>query len=234
MEYSVQYGKTKISYTLTRSNRKTLSIEVYPDLTVKVVAPLNASMDSIEEKLIKRGSWILKQWLYFESFLPRTPRREYISGETHLFLGRRYILKIRAGNKNEVKLKGNELIVLTKENTIHITARQLLARWYKSHSEKLFAKRLMENFKAFESFGLKLPDLEVKRMKRRWGSLTPGKKLIINPELIKAPVRCIDYVIIHELCHLVHLNHRKEFYQLQEKMMPDWKRWKDKLEIISA
>jgi len=71
-------------------------------------------------------------------------------------------------------------------------------------------------------------------MKKRWGSLTPSNKLILNPELIKAPVKCIDYVIIHELCHIVNPNHGKEFYQLQKKMMPDWKRWKDKLESISA
>lgn len=234
MELTVRYGKTIITYNLIRTDRKTLAIEVHPDLTVNVIAPNNAPLDTIEEKLIKRGSWIVKQWQYFDSFLPRTPIREYVSGETHLFLGRRYILKVRKGDENDVKLKGGELIIFIRKNAINTTARHMLACWYKSRSEKLFVKHLLENFKSFKGFRLEQPELVIKRMKRRWGSLTPTKKLILNPELIKTPVKCIDYVIIHELCHLVHPNHSKDFFQLQEKMMPDWKRWKDKLEKISA
>ncbi len=234
MEHTVKYGRTVIAYDLTRTNRKTLAIEVYPDLSVHVIAPVHASIDSIEDKLVRRGSWIVKQWQFFESFLPRTPEREYISGETHLFLGKRYVLKIRTGDTNEVKLKGNELFIFMREKISGANPKHILARWYKLHSEKIFAKHLQENYKSFEKFNLALPELEIKRMKKRWGSLTPSNKLILNPELIKAPVKCIDYVIIHELCHLVNPNHGKEFYQLQKKMMPDWKRWKDKLESISA
>ncbi len=234
MEHKVKYGRTTIVFDLQRTNRKTLAIEVHPDLTVNVVAPMHASIEIIEEKVVKRGSWIVKQWQYFESFLPRTPIREYVSGETHLFLGRRYILKVRKGDENDVKLKGSELIIVIRKNAINTTARHMLARWYKSRSENLFAKHLQDNFKSFKDYSFQQPCLEIKRMKKRWGSLTPTKKLLLNPELIKTPLKCIDYVIIHELCHLVHPNHGKEFYKLQEKMMPDWKRWKDKLESISA
>ncbi|MBL7138296.1 MAG: M48 family metallopeptidase [Bacteroidales bacterium] len=234
MEQSVQYGKTSISYTLSRSKRKTLAIEVHPDLRVKVIAPNNASLDSIEEKLIKRGSWIIKQRRYFESFLPRTPRREYVSGETHLYLGRRYVLKVKNTDKSEVKLKGGQLLVSISKRAINTTARDVLAGWYKSHAEKILTKHLQENVKLFRSFSIKEPPLIIKRMKKRWGSLTSTKKLILNPELIKAPVKCIDYVILHELCHLLHPHHGKEFLQLREIIMPDWKRWKERLEQISA
>lgn len=232
MEQSVQYGKTKINYTLTRSNRKTLAIEVHPDLMVKVVAPIDASMDSIEEKVIKRGSWIIKQKQYFESFLPRTPKREYVSGETHLYLGRRYVLKVIKADKSEVKLKGGQLMVFINKRAINTTARHVLAGWYKSRSEKILSKHLLKNMQAFENYNIEQPPLTIKRMKKRWGSLTSTKKLILNPELIKTPVKCIDYVIIHELCHLIHPHHGKDFYLLQDNMMPDWKWWKDRLEQV--
>ncbi len=227
MEQSVQYGKTEINFSLSRSKRKTLAIEVHPDLLVKVIAPIDASMESIEDKIIKRGSWIIKQKQFFESFLPRTPKREYVSGETHLYLGRRYVLKVRKADKSEVKLKGSELMVFLKGNS---TAHDVLAGWYKSHAEAIFINHLKKNIQAFENFGIKEPLLTIKRMKRRWGSLTSTKNLILNPELIKTPVKCIDYVIIHELCHLIHPHHGKEFYELQERMMPDWRRWKDRVE----
>ncbi len=227
MERSVQYGKTKINFTLSRSKRKTLAIEVHPDLLVKVIAPIDASLKSIEDKVIKRGSWIIKQIQFFESFLPRTPKREYVSGETHLYLGRRYVLKVKKSDKSEVKLKGGGLLVFLKGNS---KAQAVLAGWYKSHTEAIFIKHLKKNIQAFGNFGINEPPLSIKRMKRRWGSLTSTKNLILNPELIKTPVKCIDYVIIHELCHLIHPHHGKEFYELQEQMMPDWRRWKDRLE----
>lgn len=227
MEQSVQYGKTEINFSLSRSKRKTLAIEVHPDLMVKVIAPIDASLESIDEKVIKRGSWIIKQKQFFESFLPRTPKREYVSGETHLYLGRRYVLKVKKADKSEVKLKGGELLVFLKGTT---KAHAVLAGWYKSHAEAIFINHLKKNIQAFENFGIKEPLLTIKRMKRRWGSLTSTKNLILNPELIKTPVKCIDYVIIHELCHLIYPHHGKQFYELQEQMMPDWRRWKDRLE----
>lgn len=234
MEHTAKYGRTPISYSLVRANRKTMAIEVHPDLRVKVVAPSNATIQDIEAKLIKRGSWITKQKLYFESFLPRTPKREYVSGETHLYLGRRYVLKVSKGEKSEVKLKGGQLMVFISKHAINTTAHDVLAGWYKSRGEKILEKHLQKNLEAFKHHEIEEPQLIIKRMKKRWGSLTSTKKLILNPELIKTPVKCIDYVIIHELCHLIHPHHGKEFYLLQDKMMPDWKRWKDRLEKITS
>jgi len=234
MIYTAKYGTTNIDFLLFRSVRKSLSIEVHPDLTVKILAPLNAAFDEIEKRVIKRGGWIIKQQRYFESFLPRTPQREYISGETHLYLGRRYLLKIAREEKNEVKLKGGCLKVSIGKDAINTTARNVLAGWYKSRSEKILLKHLLQNLKSFQKYDVSEPPLLIKRMKNRWGSKTSSGKIVLNPELIKAPLKCIDYVIIHELCHFIRPQHNKLFYQLQEKMMPDWKRWKDRLESIMS
>ena len=143
-------------------------------------------------------------------------------------------MKIAREEKNEVKLKGGCLKVSIGKDAINTTARNVLAGWYKSRSEKILLKHLLQNLKSFQKYDVSEPPLLIKRMKNRWGSKTSSGKIVLNPELIKAPLKCIDYVIIHELCHFIRPQHNKLFYQLQEKMMPDWKRWKDRLESIMS
>ena len=101
----LEYGTREINYHLQQSNRRSLTIEVHPDMIVWVFAPADKTLSDIEEKLLKRARWIVKQQAYFEQFLPRTPQREYIAGETHLYLGRRYVLRTANGKTNEVNLK---------------------------------------------------------------------------------------------------------------------------------
>ena len=95
MQAEVNYGNILLEFFIKRSARKTLAIEVYPDLSIQVIAPIASTITDIKEKVLKRGRWILKQQSYFEQFLPRTPQREYVSGETHLYLGKKYLLKVR-------------------------------------------------------------------------------------------------------------------------------------------
>lgn len=233
-EKVVQYGTTAIPFSLSRTDRRTLAITVEPDATVHVTAPHNAEWPKIEAKVLKRGRWIKKQQQFFESFLPATPVREYVSGETHLYLGRQYRLKIVAGDHPSVKLKGGRLVVLLSDPANKDRVKQLLGAWYKQHAEKRFEKSLTEAMPLFRKHQFDHPEIAVKRMQKRWGSCQPDGRIVLNPEIIKAPARCIDYVVIHELCHLVHHNHSKGFYQLQDKMMPDWRRWKEKLEKVMS
>ncbi len=86
----------------------------------------------------------------------------------------------------------------------------------------------------FKKYNVETKGIYIQDMKTRWRSCTPTGKIILNPELIKTPKACIEYVIIHELCHLVHHNHTRNFYDLQSKILPDWERWKDRLEMILA
>ncbi len=233
MVKNTKYGNTDIDYTIQHSNRKTLSIEVYPNLEVKVIAPLDASSEEIEQKILKRAAWIVKQKSYFESFLPRIPQREYVAGETHLYLGRRYVLKFRKEQNESVKLKAGNIIVSASDLAPH-KVKQLLGAWYYRNAEKRFQIIMKEAFGRFNSQKLRFPNYDLKRMKNRWGSCTASGKIIINPEIIKAPSKCIEYVITHEICHLVHPNHSKEFFALLDEKMPDWNRWKIKLELMLA
>jgi predicted metal-dependent hydrolase len=233
MVQNTKYGNTDIDYTVQYSNRKTLSIEVYPNLEVNVIAPMDASSKEIEQKVLKRAAWIVKQKSYFESFLPRIPQREYVAGETHLYLGRRYVLKLRNEKDESVKLKAGNIIVSSSDLSPH-KVKLLLGAWYYRHAEIRFQIIMNDSFERFNSKKLTFPKYELKRMKNRWGSCTTAGKIIINPEIIKAPSKCIEYVITHEICHLVHPNHSKEFFGLLDEKMPDWNRWKMKLELLLA
>lgn len=232
--HKVNYGTKDIFFEVERSNRKTLAIEVHPDSSVRIIAPEKSSMIDIEKKVIKRANWITKQQLYFEQFLPRTPEREYVSGETHYYLGRSYILKVKVSDVNEVKLKGGQLQVICKEKYTSEKVKKLLAHWYYKHAEKKFHKLAKETFLKFKEYDFKEPQLEIRRMAKRWGSCNTIDKITINPELIKAPSKCIEYVLVHEMCHFIVPKHNKAFYQTLSGIMPTWKKWKYLLELKFA
>ncbi|MFB9212568.1 M48 family metallopeptidase [Echinicola jeungdonensis] len=109
--------------------------------------------------------------------------------------------------------------------------KHLLNDWYYRHAKRKFNTCIAESVKKFSNYSIPQdPPLVVKRMNKRWGSCTPKGRIILNPEVIKTPSKCIEYVVIHELCHLIHPNHSKAFYKLQSEIMPDWEKWKLRLE----
>lgn len=230
---SVQYGSKTIAFKITRTTRKTLAIEVHPDSSVQLIAPENSSMNDIKSKVVNRGKWIVKQQAYFETFLPSTPKRQYVSGETHYYLGKRYILKVKEGAQNSVKLAGGNLVATLKQ-TEQEKIKEILAAWYYTHAKKKFENIMDLAVQKFKVEKITPNALEIKRMQKRWGSCTAGGKIILNQELIKADSKCIEYVIIHELCHLVIPSHNKKFYKLLSEKMPDWVKWKEKLERTMA
>jgi len=228
---SVQFGTATIVFRLEFSDRKTLGITVTPDMEVIVRAPVDASMEAIREKVRKRAPWILKQQSQFLAYFPKTQVRKYVSGETHLYMGRQFRLLVTIGPVESVKLKGKFLEVVASDMT---KVKGLVKNWYLEHAKEKFpliASPLIERFKRYE---VEPSALVLREMSTRWGSCTPKGKIILNPELIKAPKACIEYVIIHELCHLVHHDHTQKFMDLQTKEMKDWVRWKSKLEKLLA
>ena len=227
---SIQYGTKEIFYEVQRSKRKTLAIEVHPDSSVHIIAPVESPVQDIDLKVEKRASWIIKQQQYFEQFLPRTPERQYISGETHFYLGKSYLLKVSSGTTNQVKLKAGKLEVTCNGAVHQDLVKKLLAKWYYQHAEKKFKKIAVDAFTKFKEYNFKMPQLEIRRMAKRWGSCNTIDKVTVNPEIIKAPSKCIEYVLIHEMCHLVVPRHNQEFYNTLTSVMPNWKKWKDKLE----
>lgn len=224
---SFVFGSKEINYELSFQDRKTLGIRVYPNCKVKVIAPFDTSNERLYTKLREKAPWIIKQQLDFLSYHPLTPPRKYVNGETHLYLGRQYKLRIEKAGNNEVKLFRGRLLVLKKEST---STMNLLTNWYREKAAIHFEDTLKKILPLFARYDISEPELQIRHMSTRWGSCTTKGKVILNPELIKAPKGSIEYVIIHELCHLIHHNHTKAFYDLQESIMPDWKKWKERLE----
>lgn len=224
---NIKYGKNEISYELIFQDRKTLGIKVFPEGSVKVYAPSETSNEKIEEKVKEKARWILKQQNEFLSYHPLTPARKYVNGETHLYLGRQYILNSEQAKVNLVKPYRGKLVVLHKANT---KVETVVKNWYRDKAVEHFNLVLEEKLNLFSKYDIEKPLIAIRTMSKRWGSCTVKGKVILNPELIKASKGSIEYVMIHELCHLVHHNHTKAFYELQEKIMPDWKKWKTKLE----
>jgi len=231
MTDTIQFGSRLIDFRLEYSARKSLGITVTPEMEVLVKAPVDTSMETVKEKLKKKAPWIIKQQSFFLAFQPKTSPRKYVSGETHLYLGRQYRLQILSGNEESVKLKGKFIEVTAPEKS---RAKHLLNDWYLQHARSKFhsiAEPLIDKFKKYK---VEPSSIVLREMPTRWGSCTPKGKIILNPELIKAPRACIEYVIIHELCHLVHHDHTQKFMDLQTKEMKDWVKWKTKLEKLLA
>jgi len=227
----IQFGKRQIQYTLEYTQRKTLGITVTPEMEVLVKAPAHASPEEVKERVRKKALWIIKQQSYFLTFQPRTPERKFVSGETHLYLGRQYQLKIIQGSAEIVTIRGPHIEVITPDKR---KARKLLTSWYLERARQKFHEIAQPLITRFRKYNVFPSAIVLRNMSRRWGSCTPGGKIILNPELIKAPRACIEYVITHELCHLVHRDHTKQFFDLQTKEMEHWEKWKMVLEKLLA
>lgn len=207
---------------------------VHPDLHVSVVAPVDADPERIREKVKKRAAWIRKQRREFELFLPKQPPRLYVNGETHRYLGRQYRLRTEQGDEESVKcLRGYFRVTTRTEPTPEIAKRRLEA-WYRDRADAVFRDRLDVCHARAEREGIPRPVLKIKCMRKRWGSCAREGTITLNLELIKAPKECIDYVIMHELCHLKEAHHGPRFWALLGRVMPDYDTRKKQLNVIAA
>ncbi len=228
---AVKYGSKEIEYNLIHVKRKTMEIAVHPDSTVVVKAPLQSDITLIERKIIKRARWILRQLNYFNQFNPKTPDRCYVSGETHLYLGKQYRLKLSEGPENCVKLSRGFFYVTCQNKPTPDITKKLLNQWYLKKAQIQFAQSMDRCWMKFNNLGISKPKLSIKQMQKRWGSLSSRGTVTLNTNLVKASKECIDYVVTHELCHLKHNNHSPEFYELLNSVIPSWEKIKHKLEL---
>jgi predicted metal-dependent hydrolase len=229
--YLLNYGGLHIPFQIEYRERKSLAITVHPDQRLEIVAPTGCDTDRLLKRIERRQGWILKQWRYFEQFKPVQPVPKYVSGETFLYLGRQYRLKVHEAGSEAVKLVGRFLHMWTRDKTDRDRKHQLAENWYRGHAEELFLARMYLCLERSPSLRLiVLPKLIVRRMPNRWGSCTTAGDILLNPELVKTPIHCIDYVIVHELCHRLIHNHSPAYYRLLDRCLPDWEKRKARLE----
>lgn len=227
--HTIRYGRKSILFHLTYSNRKTLAIDVHPDLSVVVTAPKDAADSAVNEKMQKRASWIIQQQRFFENYLPSIPPRRYVSGESHRYLGRQYRLRVHKGKENVVKMARGQINVYLTDLSKKGLVKKLVVGWFRQRAEVVFRELFDVMATKAERQGISVDNFEIRRMKNRWGSCTNQGRILLNPDLIIAPKMCIEYVIVHELCHLQEYNHSPKFYRLLKKLMPDWEQRRERL-----
>ena len=229
MRGEIIYGNSRLAYSVMFSNRKTLAIEVHPDGKILVIAPLSATAPKIEERLRKRAAWIARQLRHFSKSKANYRKIEWVSGETMYYLGRQYRLKICKGY-NEVRIDGRYLKVFVNKKEDVKLIEKLVSKWYANQARRYLHERFDRHSSVLGMEKIKVQGLIVRKLEKRWGSCTRNKNIVLNRDLIKVPVHCIDYVMLHEICHLKFLNHGKRFWTTLSKYCPDWQKRKRRLE----
>lgn len=216
-------------YRVVREKRKSFAAEVNPDFQVVIKAPNEAPDIAVDDFIRRKTKWIDKQLDYFRQF-NRPENSQIVSGCSVLYLGRQYQLIIeKAAWKNAVRVLKNKIYILSSapQKTDEINA--AFQNWLLSRAQTVFSKRLAECMKSFPN--MTRPELKIRKLKKRWGSYLKKHQIVLNPDLIKASKRSIDYVIFHELCHAFYPDHTAEFYKLLSTKMPDWRNMKEKMEL---
>lgn len=225
------YGDVQVLATEVR--RKTLSVEVHPTGRVVLRAPLGCSDERIRAVLAKRQRWIAEQKAFFQRFEPRTPQRAWVAGESHLHLGKRYKLRVEAAAVDSVCLRGLEMVVTIRQGLAARPAQleALVLRWRHEEAKDIFARQLAICQQHYRFSEFAQPRLRVQLLTKRWGSLSQHGTMTLHSGLIQASTACIDYVIYHELCHLVHQNHSVNFFDLLGEVCPHWLARRELLEM---
>lgn len=233
---SFHYGNELITFERIQRPQATgkVLIKVHPDCKVVVSAPKNANDEAVLSAVKKRGRWIYQQLTEFRKQLEFVTARQYISGESHYYLGKQYLLKVIEAPQQPqgVKLLRGKLEVSVRTKSA-AKVKELLADWYKRRAKEVFAKRLdamLEQALWVEG----RPALHIRAMQTQWGSCSPHGRITLNLHLVKAPCECIDYVILHELCHIAEHNHSERFYRLMGQVMPKWEKTKEWLDGMAS
>ncbi len=226
------YGGEQICVELVHRARPgtTLRIKVHPDLSVQAVIPEGTSDADLEKALHQKTRWIWQKLRDFRAVQEHATPRAYVSGESHFYLGRRHLLKVHHqpdAPETVRMLRGRLEVSVQERQTLRIL--KLLELWYFARAQEVFRNRLSALLPT-TLWVTTSPALKLQVMRTQWGNCSPGGTITLNPHLVKAPRGCIDYVILHELCHLKEHNHGPAFWALIPRVMPDWERHKARLD----
>ncbi len=235
-QHRIAYGDEVITFSLRRQTSRTvarIAIHVEPDARVWVDAPDAAPLADVLAAVKKRARWISQHVGAARARLAHVLPREYVSGESLHYLGRRYRLKVvvDAGARAGARMRGAFVTVTTPEHT-PIAVRAALDAWYRQRAREVFAHRLAATAAPLR-WVRQLPPTRLQFMTVQWGSCSPAGRITLNPLLVKAPRECIDYVLLHELCHLLHHNHSPRFYRTLDRHMPNWRVVKERLDDMA-
>lgn len=236
-EHGFRYGDETILFRIRRQPGRIMqriAIHVEPDGSVLVDAPPDAAFETVLAAIKKRARWISGHVHAARSRLAHVLPHEYASGETLLYLGRHYRLRVRVEPEGKpcAHMRGG-FIEVTVSRPEPELVRAALDAWFRLRAREVFADRLQAVAEPLR-WVKQIPSLRLRHMQVQWGSCSPAGRLTLNPLLVKAPRECIDYVLLHELCHLLHHNHSPRFYQTLDRHMPHWREVKERLDGMAG
>lgn len=226
---SVQFGRTTIHYVIERtSRRKTIAITVAPDASVRVMAPAGTRRTRIAQAVQPKAEWILRQQERFWQMAASRPR-QFVSGETFLYLGRQYRLKVVRDREGDGRRRGTELRVRLSAGALEVSSgsmvtanpvdvRTALASWYRYRARE-YLPALADKYARM--LGVKYESLSIVNLRKRWGSGGPNGRLRFNWRIMMASPSLLSYVVAHEVCHISHPHHSPTFWRTLERLMPD-------------
>lgn len=233
--YSIKFGEREINYSIDRTARKTIGIVIEPDGKVIVKAPINLDQQIILDTIQNKRKWIVEKLMLTEEIKKPIPvRHELVSGEKILLKNRLIRLKIHTYSNKRSKIS-------YAFRTLHIYVNEALSQkereeeikrviinWYKDKALNIISDRIEIYLKLVDYYP---QEIKVRDQKIRWGSCTTDGKLIFNWRIAMAPISAIDYVIVHELCHLIEASHSAKFWYMVESLFPNFKKWREWLRI---
>jgi predicted metal-dependent hydrolase len=215
---------------IERKDIKNLHIGVYPpNGKIRVATPIKLNDEAVRLAVISRLSWIKRQQ---QSFLkqPRQTKREMVSGESHYLFGKRYLLDVKYENtKYQIVKEHAKLELIVKENTTIENRLKVLEKYYRENLS-IELEKLISKWKNI--IGVKIDSWKIQKMKTKWGSCNiEDKRLLFNLELAKVPIECIEYIVVHELLHLLERHHNDNFKILMDRYISDWQSRKESLKL---
>ncbi len=218
----------EITVDVIRKDIKNIHLSVYPPTgRVRISAPSRIKLETIRLYAVSKLQWIRKQQKKLTSQDRETPR-DYISRESHYFMGKRYLLKITETDaKQTVVLRHREIELIVKKNADLKQKQKLLEDWYRNR-----LRHIAGSYIAFweKQMNLKVAEFGIKKMRTKWGSCNrEARRIWLNLELAKKPKECLEYIVVHEMVHVIERNHGTRFVELMDQFLPQWRQYKDDL-----
>lgn len=234
--FSIRYGEDVILYTLRlqpRRNPSKVAIHVESNGRVLVDAPIGATHTAVALAVTKRAAWIAQHVAEANARLAHVREREYISGESVYYLGRRYRLRVAVDSAvaSSSRLRGGYLEITVQRRTAEQVSAVMMA-WFRHRAGEVLRARL-DTISRQLRWIKEPPPMRLQWMRVQWGSCSPQGRITLHPALVQAPRECIDYVVLHELCHLANHDHSPKFYRLLDRHMPGWREVKSRLDAMA-
>ena len=222
----IEVNGEKIYFYIQRKKIKNMNLKVNIDKTITISIPLRMPLYKAKEFIKQKANWIKKQQDFYDKISKKRETSEFENGGILYILGNQYKIDLKIDNKSYILMKKDNIEIHIKEKYIENKKyiKSIYDKWLKEYAKILLQEIVKKYQNTLKKYEIKIPEIQIRQMKSKWGCCFPYKnKVVFNLSLIKTPICCVEYVVLHELAHFKHQNHSKKFYDFIAMFMPDWK-----------